>query len=65
MSNLNLSRGGLLSVKEAAEYLGISESTIYTWKSQKRIPYIKVGRRVLFRRESLDKNFNEVMPKAA
>ena len=57
--------GGFLSVKEAAEYLNISRYTIYAWVSQKRIPYIKVGRRTLFRKETLDRYFKEVWPKAA
>lgn len=65
LSNLNLSSGGLLSVEEAADYLGISKNTIYAMVSQKRIPYIKVGSRDMFRRESLDKHFKEVVPKAA
>jgi len=33
----------LLSVKELSEYLGIKIHTIYTWVSQKRIPYVKIG----------------------
>jgi excisionase family DNA binding protein len=34
----------LLDVKELAEYLKIEKSTVYAWISQKKIPYIKVGR---------------------
>lgn len=37
-----------LSVQELAEMLGISPETVYGWTSQKRIPYIKVGRLVRF-----------------
>lgn len=63
LSDLNNDR--LLSVAEAAEYLGIKDSTVYAWVSQKRIPYVKVGRRTMFKRELLDKHFKEVPPKAA
>ena len=34
----------LLSVSELSEYIGISVNTIYSWVSQKIIPYIKCGR---------------------
>ena len=38
----------LISVPEAAAYTGLSPHTIYTMVSQKRIPYVKVGRLVKF-----------------
>lgn len=38
----------LMSVKEAAAYTGLSPYTIYTMVSQRRIPYVKVGRLVKF-----------------
>ena len=38
----------LIPKPEAAQRLGISKFTLNTWVSQKRIPYIKLGRRVLF-----------------
>lgn len=44
----------LLSVCQAAQYLGISRHTLYSWVSQRRIPYVKVGRRTMFDREALD-----------
>jgi excisionase family DNA binding protein len=31
-----------LSVKEAAEYLGVKESTLYAWINQRRIPFHKI-----------------------
>ena len=37
-----------LSPQELAEYLGLSVQTIYEWTSQKKIPYIKLGRLVKF-----------------
>ena len=38
----------LLSVAETAERLGIAVQTLRNWISQKRVPYIKVGRRTMF-----------------
>lgn len=38
----------LLSIKEAANYMGLSPHTLYTMVSQRRIPYVKVGRLTKF-----------------
>lgn len=38
----------LLSVREAANYMGLSPHTLYTMVSQRRIPYVKVGRLTKF-----------------
>ena len=38
----------LMSVKETAAYTGLSHHTIYTRVSQRRIPFMKVGRLVKF-----------------
>jgi excisionase family DNA binding protein len=43
----------LLSIGEAAHALSISIHTLRAWVSQQRIPYVKLGRRVLFRSEHL------------
>jgi len=44
----------LMGIQQAAEYLGLSVGTMYQWRSQRRIPYIKVGWRVKFKKEQLD-----------
>lgn len=46
----------LLSRKEAARYLGVSEATLAAWKWAKRYPLrcIKIGRLVKYRRVDLD-----------
>ncbi len=44
----------LISVKDAAGYTGLSPHTIYTMVSQRRIPYVKVGRLVKFDQAMLD-----------
>ncbi|ODS33663.1 MAG: putative phage transcriptional regulator [Candidatus Scalindua rubra] len=38
----------LLTVVEASSYLGISVHTLYSWVSQKKIDYIKIGRLTKF-----------------
>lgn len=55
---------GLMSVKETAIYLGLAPDTIYTMVSQRRIPFVKVGRLVKFDIQLLDKwiKQNTVMP---
>lgn len=38
----------LLDVQQASSYLSVSVSTIRSWVSQRKIPFIKLHRRVLF-----------------
>lgn len=44
----------LLDTKEVSELLGISRSTLYEWIIQKKIPCIKVGRLVKFKKSDLE-----------
>ena len=44
---------GLLNVKQAADALGVSERTLRNWCSARKIPFIKVGARVMFDKEDL------------
>ena len=44
----------LISVEDAARYLGVQKSTIYSWAWRRKIPSVKMGRRLLFDREDLD-----------
>lgn len=37
-----------LNIQEASEYLGLSVHTLYTMVSQRRIPFVKVGRLTKF-----------------
>ena len=39
---------GLMSVEEAADYLGVKRSTLYSWVFYRKIPFIKIGRLVKF-----------------
>ena len=45
-----------LTPRDAAEYLGIAESTLAVWRSNKRykLPYIKVGRLIRYKLSDLD-----------
>ncbi len=45
----------LISVEDAAKYLGVQERTIYSWASQEQIPSVHIGRRLLFNQEELDR----------
>ena len=38
----------LIGVHEAARYISVSVTTLYKWVSQRKIPYIKMGRLVKF-----------------
>ena len=44
----------LLNVKELCEYLRVSKPTVYRMTSQREIPMIKLGNRVLFDKEKID-----------
>jgi len=45
----------LISVEDAAKYLGVQKSTMYSWASRRKIPSVKIGRRLLFDQEDLDR----------
>ncbi len=48
----------LLTVPETAKYLRLSVAAIRKRISDRSIPYVKLGRRVLFRRTDLDDLIN-------
>jgi excisionase family DNA binding protein len=66
MSNIDNPRR-LIDIKSAAAYTGLSVHTVYTMVSQRRIPYVKVGRLVKFDLVLLDAwiKQNTVMPMRA
>lgn len=51
---LLLSNKSVLSFKEAARYLGLSESYLYHLCSDKEIPHYKRGRLTFFKKTDLD-----------
>ena len=44
----------LLDLREGARVLGLSVHTLRSWISQRRITYVRLGRRVLVRSEDLE-----------
>ena len=58
-----------LDVKEASEYLGLAESTLYGMANKRRIPFTKMGRCLKFDRDKLDRwirdNIVEPLPKGS
>ncbi|MFH1415079.1 MAG: helix-turn-helix domain-containing protein [Elusimicrobiota bacterium] len=46
-----------------AEYLKIKKNTIYIWVSQKRVPYVKIGRRTVFLKREIDRWLRENLVK--
>ncbi len=45
----------LITIKEASGYLGISVNTLYSWVSQKKVDYVKMGRLTKFDLRVIDK----------
>ena len=43
-----------MTVVDLADYLGISEDTVYTMVSQRSVPFTKVGRLLRFDRKAID-----------
>ena len=43
-----------MDVNEAAKYLKIAKQTLYSFTSTSQIPYIKNGKRILFKKDELD-----------
>ncbi|MBK8575139.1 MAG: helix-turn-helix domain-containing protein [Elusimicrobia bacterium] len=52
----------LLRVDEVSVWLRVKASTIRKWVCYERIPYVKVGRTVAFRREDVDAWVREQSP---
>ena len=48
-----------LNVKELSGLTGLKQSTIYQWVSQRKIPYIKLGKKILFDPDKINKWIEE------
>jgi excisionase family DNA binding protein len=44
----------LLDIEEAADYLHMAKSSLYSLNSRKKIPYIRVTGKIYYRRSALD-----------
>ena len=42
------------SPQELSQYLGIARQTVYEWTSQKKVPFIKLGRLVKFDQREIE-----------
>lgn len=42
-----------ISFKEVCEWLNISPSTLNSWKSKNMIPYMKIGKKLLFNKQEI------------
>ncbi len=49
----------LLNLKEGAQALRISIHTLRSWTYQRRIPIVRLGRRILVKREDLEAFVNK------
>ena len=54
----------LLSIKEAASLLSFSPYTLRIWTFQRRIPFIRLGRRIAFRKQDLMELVNKNLVEA-
>jgi excisionase family DNA binding protein len=53
----------LLAIEESAEFLHIKPSTVRAWILSRKIPFVKLGRRVFLRKSDLEKLIeNSVVP---
>jgi excisionase family DNA binding protein len=43
-----------LSIAEAAPLLGVSPFTVRAWVRERRVPFYRLGRRIVFSRRELD-----------
>ena len=51
----------LMSARQTAAEIGVAEATLSYWRTvgSQRIPYIKVGGRIMYRRSDLEKWLDE------
>lgn len=49
----------LMNFKETCEFLGIHTSTLNKWKSENKVPFKKLGKRIFFNREDVTKSLKD------
>ena len=47
-------RINLITIEELANYIGVSSKTVQNWVALRSIPFLRIGRKTLFRRERID-----------
>lgn len=61
MINIEPIKRSTLDVREVAEYLGVSVDMIYILCREKRIAHFRIGRRILFKKDAIDKWIEDQM----
>jgi len=64
MQNINNNKGAM-SLSQAAEYIGVSSRYLWSLKDEGIVPFVSVGSRILFRKETLDEFLKEKEVKAS
>jgi len=59
--NQNENELDLLTTKEAAAFLRLSPSAIYKLRTEGKIPFVQLGKKVFFKKESLVEYVNDQM----
>lgn len=54
----------LIDLREGAKELKLSIHTLRAWTYQKRIPFVRLGRRILLRRQDLESFVNKNLVQA-
>ncbi len=49
----------LIDINELSQYIDLSVSTLYSWVSQRRIPFVKCGRLTKFDLQRIDEWIEE------
>lgn len=49
-----------MTVNDVAGYIGLSDEFVYQLVRQKQIPFLRVGRRILFKKVSIDNWLNDL-----
>ena len=44
----------LITIKELADYIGVSPKTVQNWVAYRTIPFMRIGRRTLFRKSRIE-----------
>ena len=44
----------LITIKELADYIGVSPKTVQNWVAYRTIPFMRIGRRTLFRKSRME-----------
>lgn len=51
---------GLINTSQLAEFFGVPVSTVYFWTSNKKIPYLKIGKSLRFDPQKVIEHFNNL-----